>query len=405
MPYKFSADISTANKHDLELIQPSLRILHVVGGMNRGGIETWLMHVLRHINRYRFQIDFLVHTTETGAYDQEIRTLGSRVISCPPTVQPWLYARNFQRILHEYGPYDIVHSHVHHFSGNVLRLASQSGVPSCIAHCHTDTSTIEAKAGWKKRFYIALMKHWISRYATIGLACSHNAATNLFGISWKNDPRWQTFYCGVDLKPFQALINSVNVRAEFGIPADAFVIGHVGRFVEIKNHAFILKLVAEIAQREPRTRLLLLGDGSLRPDIQQQVLRQGLTDHVIFAGVRTDVTRLMLGAMNTFILPSFYEGLPLVLLEAQAAGLPCFFSDVITEEVEIVKPLVQRLSLSQPVSVWADAILTTKDAGLRITQPEALRLVQQSAFNIQTCVKDLENLYLQQSQTYCHSRL
>ena len=101
----------------------AIRILHVVGGMNRGGIETWLMHILRHIDRDRFQMDFLVHTTSSCAYDQEILSLGSQIIPCCQPSQPWLYALNFRRILREYGPYDIVHSYVHHFSGYVLLLA------------------------------------------------------------------------------------------------------------------------------------------------------------------------------------------------------------------------------------------------------------------------------------------
>lgn len=374
----------------------SIRILHVVGGMNPGGIETWLMHVLRHIDRDRFQIDFLVHTPHKCAYDEEILALGSKIIPCLDPSRPLTYATNFKRSLSQYGPYNIVHSHVYHFSGYVLRLARQANIPTCIAHSHTDASSLEAKAGWYRRLYLALMKRWIARYATVGLGVSRKAVVNLFGSNW-DDPRWRVLYCGTDLTLFRNVVNPAFVRAELGIPADALIIGHVGRFVEVKNHNFLIEIMVEVARREPQAYLLLVGDGPLRATIEQKVAQAGLTDRVIFAGIRSDVPRLMLGAMDVLLLPSFYEGLGLVLIEAQAAGLPCIFSDVIPEEADVVKPLVQRISLSQPPSDWVNAIAATKTQ-LRITQAEALKLVEQSPFNIQTSVKELEKLYLEESK-------
>lgn len=370
-----------------------IRILHVLGGMVRGGVETWLMHVLRHIDREHFQMDFLVHTTQPCAYDDEIRALGSQIIPCLDPPRPWLYAHNFKRVLREHGPYDIVHSHVHHYSGYVLRLAQQAGVPVRMAHSHNDTSPGEVNAGLLRRGYLTLMKRWIAQHATVGLAASRLAAADLFSPVWETDPRWQILYYGIDLTPFQGHINPVTVRAELNIPAEVFVIGHVGRFAEQKNHSFLVDIVTEVAKREPRTRLLLVGDGSLRPAIEQKVAQADLTDRVIFAGLRADVPRLMRGVMDVFVLPSFYEGLPLVGIEAQAAGLPVILSDAITEEVDRVRPLVQRLSLAQPASVWAELILAVRDAAPAITQQEALAVIEKSSFNIQTSVKSLAEVY------------
>jgi len=377
----------------------AVRILHVVGGMVQGGVETWLMHVLRHIDREHFCMDFLVHTTQPCAYDDEIRALGSQIIPCLDPPRPWLYAHNFKRVLREHGPYDIVHSHVHHYSGYVLRLAQQAGVPVRMAHSHNDTSPVEANAGLMRRGYLTLMKRWIAQYATVGLAASRLAAADLFGPTWEADPRWQILHYGIDLTPFQGHIDPVAVRAELNIPAEVFVMGHIGRFAEQKNHAFLVDIVTEVAKREPRTRLLLVGDGSLRPAIEQKVAQADLTDRVIFAGLRADVPRLMRGVMDVFVLPSFYEGLPLVGIEAQAAGLPVILSDAITEEVDRVRPLVQRLSLSQPASAWAEAILTMRDAAPAITQQEALAVIEKSSLNIQTSVKSLAEVYLVCSTT------
>lgn len=142
-----------------------IRILHIVGGMNRGGVETWLMHVLRHIDRDRFQMDFLVHTTKPCDFDDEIRALGSQVIPCLHPSRPFVYARNLRRLLREHGPYDVVHSHVHHYSGWTLRIAHQAGVPVRVAHSHSDTFSVQAAAGLVRRGYLRLMRTLIHRHA------------------------------------------------------------------------------------------------------------------------------------------------------------------------------------------------------------------------------------------------
>ncbi|MBR8834773.1 MAG: glycosyltransferase family 1 protein [Stigonema ocellatum SAG 48.90 = DSM 106950] len=370
-----------------------IRILHVVGGMSRGGIETWLMHILRYIDRQNFQMDFLVHTEQPCAYDDEIYTLGSKIIPCLHPSRPWMYAHNFKRILCEYGPYDIVHSHVHHFSGYVLRLAEKAGVPVRIAHSHLDSSPLEAKAGLQRHLYLTLMKDLIARHATNGLGCSYLATLDLFGQNWKADPRWHILYYGIDLTPFREPINVVEVRSEFNLPADAFVIGHVGRFDPQKNHQFLLKIFALVASKEPQAYLLLVGEGPLRETIEQQALKIGVANRIIFAGSRPDVPRLMHGAMDVFLFPSLCEGLGLVLIEAQAAGLPCIFSDVVPQEADVVKPLMKRLSLSQSVSDWAVELLAWRNQVSQNVQNDGLKFIEGSPFNIETSVKQLEKIY------------
>jgi glycosyltransferase involved in cell wall biosynthesis len=368
------------------------RVLHVLGGMNCGGIETWLMNVFRQIDRERFQFDFLVHTETPCFYDDEIRSLGGTIIPCLSPSHPWCYARNFGRIMMEYGPYDVVHSHVHHYSGFVLRQARKAGVPIRIAHSHNDTLLLNSKEGVLRRTYLRFMERLINYYATDGLACSQKAARSLFGAKWDNDPRWKISFCGINLQPFKAQVNPAEVRAELGIPEDAFVVGHVGRFAEQKNHTFLVDIAECLAKNDSQVRILLVGDGPLRPNIEAKVARLGLTEHVIFAGLRADVPRLMLGAMDTFFLPSVYEGLGLVLVEAQAAGLPCFFSDVVPIEADVVVSLIHRLSLEQPACVWADAILNYKRCHL-IKRSEALRIVSQSPFDITYSMQRLCKIY------------
>ncbi len=368
-----------------------IRVLHVLGGMNRGGAETWLMHVLRHIDRDRFKFDFLVHTSKPCAYDEEIRELGSRIIPCLVPSKPWHYAMNFARIMREYGPYDVVHSHVHHYSGFVLWLAKRAGVPIRISHSHSDTSNIDSNAALVRKVYLRLMEQLIHKHSTIGVACSDKAASALFSPEWRKNRRHRLLYCGIDLDPFVSYVDSMAVRRELGIPIDAHVVGHVGRFSEQKNHAFLLDIVRCMVERDSNVRCLLVGDGPLRQDIEEKVNQLGLKDKVIFTGLRSDVPRLMLGAMDVFLFPSHYEGLGLVLVEAQAAGLPCVFSDVIPAEADIVPALVKRVSLAQPPEKWVAMVIATQKA--EPTQKQALKLVEQSIFNVNRSVEQLGVLY------------
>jgi glycosyltransferase involved in cell wall biosynthesis len=369
-----------------------IRVLHIIGGMNRGGVETWLMHVLRHIDRERFQLDFLVHTAEPCAYDNEVRALGGRILPCLGYTRPWNYARNFRRILATHGPYDMVHSHVHHYSGYTLRLAKHAGVPGRIAHSHIDASVQDISPSTLRWTYLTAAKRWIRRFATLGLAASGKAAEALFGPAWQSGLPCRMLYCGIDLAPFHTE-KDPSIKEGLQLPPDAFVIGHVGRFDEQKNHTFLLDIFREVADANPRARLLLIGDGPLRSSIERQASVLGLTQHVVFAGLRTDVPRVLLGAVDVFVMPSLYEGLPLAGIEAQAAGLPCVVSDAITRELDILPQMIRRLPLSTPASVWADSVLATKPLAATVGREQALKALEHSRFNITNSVAHLQRIY------------
>ncbi len=367
------------------------RVLHVLGSLNRGGAETWLLHALRHTDRSEVAMDFLIHQAEPGVYEDEVRAHGSQIHRCLNPQKMWQYGRQLKKILTEHSPYDAVHSHVHFYSGHILRVARGCGVPMRIAHSHNDTSHFDNQAGLARRAYLRLMSYWLHKNATHGLAASGKAAVSLFGANWQDDPRYQILFCGVDLQPFQQTFEANKIRAEFGWSEENFIIGHVGRFDEQKNHPFLLQIFAEVARRQPAARLLLVGIGDLQPKIKALVEELKLSDHVAFAGTRPDVPRLMLGAMDAFLLPSLFEGLPLVLVEAQAAGLPCFVSDVIAPETTLVAPLMQKLSLQSPPMAWADAILAEQT---HFARSAAYELVEQSPLNIQNSARALQQLYL-----------
>jgi glycosyltransferase involved in cell wall biosynthesis len=373
--------------------QQPIRILHVPGGLGRAGAETWLVHVLRHIDRDSFRLDFVVHSDRPGAYDDEVRALGGRIFPCLNYQHPLQYARNFKAILRQIGPIDIVHSHVHDYSGFVLRTAHQAGVPIRIAHSHLHTSLLESQAGVARRFYLGLMKSWLRKHATAGIAVSEKAAYSYFGSNWRSDPRWRLLYCGIDLNQFESDVDRDALRADLGIPRDAFVVGHVGRFDEQKNHTFLIDIFRELLRRQPHSVLLLIGGGSLKESIEHKAEQLGIRDRILFLENRPDVPRLMQGAMDVLAFPSHFEGLPLVLLEAQAAGLPCLISDAIAEETTVIPSLLRRLSLTRPAAAWSEELIALRAAGDAPSAADAKDLMARSPFNIEAGVASLQSFY------------
>jgi len=347
-----------------------MRILHVLGKLDRGGVETWLVQVLRHIDRHKYQMDFLVHTTEPGAYDEEVRALGAQIIPCLSPFKPRQYASNFWRLLREYGPYDVVHSHVHHYSGYVLTLAAMTGVPVRIAHSHT--SAPEPSPGIVRRAYLAGMRRFIRQNATLGIAISTLAGDSLMP-GWDEDSTWHLRPYGIETKPFDVQVDATVVRREFGLPPGALVVGHVGRFVDVKNHKFLVEVASELIKRNSRVFFLLVGDGPLRSEIEAELRRRNLSEHFVFTGNRSDIPRIMKGAMDAFIFPSKYEGLGIVLMEAQFAGLCSVVSDVIPSEADLSDGGVMRLPLTSSPSRWAEALSAILETKMHCTVPGEIR--------------------------------
>jgi glycosyltransferase involved in cell wall biosynthesis len=339
-------------------------------------------------------MDILAHAGGVGDFDEEVRSLGSKIFHCAYDGRPLRFARDLEQVLRSEGPYDVVHSHSHFFSGWVLKVAHRAGVPIRVAHSHLDSSRLDSRGGPGRRLKVALMRRWIDRHATIGLAASREAAAALFGPLWASDGRRRVLHCGIDLSPFESdRPDRRAVRSELGVHDDSFVVGHVGRFVEQKNHSFLIDVAVEVVRREPRSRLLLIGEGRLRGAVEEKARRLGVLDRVTFTGPRADVPRLMMGAMDAFVLPSLFEGLPVVGIEAQASGLGVLCSDTVTPELDVVPGLVRRLPLAAPAPAWAEALLRARESWSSLDPGAALRIVRRSTFNITNGIKALERLY------------
>ncbi len=347
------------------------------------------MHVLRSIDRSQFQMDFCLFGSEPGLYATEVERFGGKVWRCHMSSNLSSLSDRFQHILRE-GKYDVVHSHVHFFSGNVLRWARTQSIPIRIAHSHnTEDGRCDVLV---RRCYRRLMRSWIDRYSTHGLAASRSSASALFGENWEHDNRFCILHCAIDLRPFLEPVDREKVCTELGLAMHVPIVGHVGRFSREKNHLFLVDIAVEVLRRRPEVHFLLVGDGPLRPAIENRVRSIGLSGNVHFVGLRSDVARLMNGAMDAFIFPSLWEGLPLALIEAQAAGLRCIVSDVCTAEASILPEQFTQVSLSESPEVWAANVLKALERG-RIGGQLPVQIVAQTDFSIMQCVRALTDIY------------
>ncbi|NQT86629.1 glycosyltransferase [bacterium] len=351
------------------------------------------MHVLRKTRRDEVAMDFVVHTPAPCHFGEETRSLGADIHPCLHRSRPVSYARDFLCILREHGPYDVVHCHLHYLSALCLWLAHRAGVPVRVAHSHSAQWCDVERPSLRTRMLMRIARRAMMGQLTAGVGVSREAMAVPFGPRWAADPRLQVLHCGLDLGPFDAPLDRDAVRTEFGLAEDAFVLGHVGRFEREKNHGFLLEIAAELVSSMPQTRVLLVGDGARVEAVKRRAHELGIADRVVFAGLRSDVPRLMRGAMDVCVLPSLYEGLPLVLVEAQAAALPCVYSDVITPEVDVIPSLLRRMSLDDGPEAWAEAALALRAVKGTVPCAEALEATKAAGFDVDDGVKALLALY------------
>ena len=360
-----------------------IRVLQVFGRMDRGGAETMIMNIYRNIDRTKVQFDFVVHTEDNCAFDEEIKALGGRIYSVPRLniKNVLLYKRAWKTLLLSHPEWKIVHGHIMSSARMYLAVANELG-RYAISHSHS----ISAGSG-KKAVVKRLLEQRIK--ADYYFACSKAAGLFLFGEKI------------VDSDSFKVLPNAINtddyeynsmirekVRKAFNI-TDEVVLGHVGSFTDVKNHCFLLDIFSSIKKKQSNTKLMLVGDGPLRSDIEAKARELGILDDIIFTGVRSDVNEL-LQAMDYFVFPSLFEGLPVTLVEAQTSGLPITISDKVPEESILTTDLVTVMSLEQSADEWADHILSR----LGKERYSHVEEIKTAGYDIADTSKWLEEFYL-----------
>jgi glycosyltransferase involved in cell wall biosynthesis len=301
-----------------------------------------------------------VNRRSEAPHARALRERGWRIHACPSLKNPASYAAGFLNLLAESGPYDVVHSHLQLFSGLVLMLANSAGVPIRIAHSRNSSDGKRLTPA--RRLYHLLMRQWLARHATALLAVSRKAAVGAFGTKLGSEGSCR-LVTAVDLTPFQQPVDGAELRRRLVLPDLCRVVGHVGSFRRQKNHKFLLEVVRSVVSKRTDIVFLLVGDGPGRPAFERRLQEENLTGHVRLLGERPDVPALMLGAMDSFVLPSLHEGLPRVLVEAQAAGLPCLASSAIDSEAAAYPGAVRFLPLESGPEAWAAEILASLTAG------------------------------------------
>jgi glycosyltransferase involved in cell wall biosynthesis len=367
------------------------RVLHVVGTMARGGVETWLMHVFRNSPAGELSHEILATKQTAGFYDDECRARGVSIHRLPIGWNKLAWLIGFVRFLRRTGPYDAVHSHLYLFSGLVLLAARLAGVRIRVAHCHNAHQVNAAPAPWPRRLYRRVMVRLIGMSATSRLGISDAAIEEIAGRDWRRRRSARVLLYGFDFGRFQgATPKSPDLRARLGLPGDALVVGHVGRFIPVKNHAMLVKAFAIVVQARPNARLVLVGDGETRPSIEAMVAAEGISHRVLFAGETQDVPDHM-AMFDVFLLPSLSEGLGIVCLEAQAAGTPLVVSAGGPREVDVVPGAVLRMPADASALEWSEAALA--QAARPRSQPEWFQMVVGSRFGIGRCVSELTAIY------------
>lgn len=339
-----------------------IRILQAVNDMQRAGLETMLMNYYRHIDRDQIQFDFLTHRPHRAAYDDEIEAMGGKVYYAPRLypqnyIQYFKFMKNFYR---EHPEYQIIHSHIDAMSAFPLYAAKKNKVPVRIAHSHNTRLDKDAKILIKYFAWKAVPK-----VATDYWACGELAGTFMYGSS-----PFRIIRNAIDLEKFAYDPKMrIEVRKKLGLE-DAFVIGHVGRYCPVKNQSFLLDVFKILQNTKKDARLLLIGIGEEEKTLREKAQALGISQKVTFLVNRSDVHELY-QAMDVFVMPSLYEGLPVVCVEAQANGLPCIVSDQISKEVLLTSNIKMK-SLSDTAASWADEILKTKAERL-VAAPAELR--------------------------------
>ena len=363
-------------------MEEPIRIAQVVGKLNSGGVEAVINNYYKNIDHSKFQFDYYVDADSNCEVNQELINMGARYITIPQYQRLPQYMleliKNFRK-----NKYQIVHVNMNTLSVFSLCAALIAGVPIRINHNHSTASKGEIGRNILK--YI--LKPFAKIFATNYCGCSNYAAEWLFGKKAMNKGTVTVFNNAIDINKFKFNADiRKEVRKELNVE-NKIVIGHIGRFCYQKNHDFLIDIFNEVCKLNDNAVLILVGTGELTDDIKNKVHKLGLDSKVQFLGVRKDVNRIY-QAMDVFVLPSRYEGLPVVGVEAQASGTPCIFSDAMTDETKMVKNAVM-LSLNELAKVWAKKVLEFA----KIPKYDSSAEIQAAGFDISIESKKLENFY------------
>lgn len=368
-----------------------MRIAQIMGKWLGGGVESVVMNYYRNIDKSKIQFDFICDEDSTNIPYEEIKKLGGKVVLIPPYQKILKYHKELKKVLKE-GNYKIVHSHINTLSVFSLYAAKKAGVPVRIAHSHSTSN----KKEWKKNIIKNILRPFSKVFATDYMCCSEYAGRWLFGNKAFDNGKVTILNNAIDIDKFRYNEKiRKEKRKELNISDDTIVIGHIGRFVEQKNHTFLIDVFNEVHKQNKKTILILVGQGPLENEIKEKVNKLKIKKFVMFLGQREDCNNLY-QAFDAFCLPSLYEGLPVVGIEAQTSGLLCVFSDDMTKETKVLNTTI-CLPLNGSAKEWSENLLNNYQSFKR---KDGHKDMNDNNFNIVIEANKLEKYYLDKGVKY-----
>lgn len=359
-----------------------IKILHIVSNLDCGGAETMIMNIFRNIDREKFQFDFLcLNPKENSKYENEIKKLNGNIYIVENPKQKIKYLYN---LLKE-NNYDVIHSHVMFYTGFINYIAKKAGVK--IRICHSHSSNDIKKETFIRKIYMIITRFLINKYSNVKIACGEKAGKYLYG----KNKNFIVLKNGIDLEKFVNVTNEQveNLKKEFNIEKDDFVIGHVGSFIEVKNQDYFIELAKEIKKDTDKFKIVLVGDGFRYNYIKNMIEENNLQKHFIMPKIREDINVFM-KMFDIFIMPSLYEGFPLTVVEALAGDNICYLSDTISDETKIIESRVNFFNLEENkeklLSNIKNDIKSKKELNINI------ELINKG-FSIRKMVEDITKIY------------
>jgi glycosyltransferase EpsF len=368
------------------------RILHVFGQMEIGGAESRTMDLYRAIDKDKYQFDFIVTKPGEHHFFHEIRKMGGRIfyVNPPLSSTPIKYIKDLINLFKKEGPFHAVHAHTSFNEGFILLAANISKVEKRIAHSRS-ASNLNVN-NFTRKIYSKVMQKLILYFGTDLVTCGTEAGEYLFGNKAMNKGKVIVLPNAINLTEYQSLLETKKEsKMSLGIPVDKTVIGHVGNFRKVKNHSFLIDIFMNYREKNSESILVFVGNGPEESEIRKKVTSLGIEKDVYFFKKRQDIPRIM-NAFDVFILPSLYEGVPGVIVEAQAAALPCLISDSVTKDIDVGTGLLQYVPLNQSPSKWSESIEISLQQK-KIEKNVCWKLLFEKGYDVNSSVKKLINIY------------
>lgn len=369
------------------------RVLHVVSRMNRGGAESMLMNLYRNIDQTKVQFDFISHGFEKCDYEEEIHNLGGDIYKIASLGESGFlkYIFDLIKIIKYRGDYSIIHIHTDYQIGIVAFAAMIANVPVRI--CHSHNTRWECTKTVKEKVLFNILKKMAILFSNKYVACGEDAAKFLYGDTNMKKKDIFILNNGIDIDSFITDEDDIKrLKRELLIKNNDLIIGHIGRFYEQKNHRFIIKLSCALHKKDINFKILLIGEGPLKESIINEVKEHKLEDKVLFLGKRTDVP-LLFNVFDVFLLPSLYEGLPLVLVEAQAAKVNSIVASTVTKEVDLGLDLVDFLDIEDNIDLWVELLVKRSKNRHLNKSKDVYETLTARGYNVSKNIDDLYYLY------------